>query len=182
MYRNSMPSSRRSPATTAPLSPSSPTRAEHKPARPAGEADSRDPIGAGLVHYIGGTQAASMDYLAGAYAKFPQCLLFVVAATYAVLLVFLRSAILPLKAVFMNTLSLFGAYGAVVWIFQQGHLSRLFDFTPAGHIDELTPIVMFCILFGLSMDYEVFLLSRVHEQYLLRVITRRAWRAGWSDG
>ncbi len=125
------------------------------------------PIGAGLVHYIGGTQAASMDFLAGAYAKFPLCLLVVVAATYAVLLVFLRSAILPLKAVFMNALSLIGAYGAVVWIFQQGHLNTLFDFTPAGHIDDITPILLFCILFGLSMDYEVFLLSRVHEQYLL---------------
>jgi len=124
-------------------------------------------IGAGLVHYIGGAQASDMDYLAGVYAEFPLCILFVVIVTYAVLLVFLRSAILPLKAVFMNTLSLAGAYGAVVWIFQQGHLSRLFDFTPAGHIDDITPIVLFCILFGLSMDYEVFLLSRVHEEYLL---------------
>ncbi len=124
-------------------------------------------IGGGLVHYVGGAQASTMDYLAGAYNEFPLCILFVVGVTYVVLLIFLRSAILPLKAVFMNTLSLVGAYGAVVWIFQQGHLSGVFDFTPAGHIDDVTPIVLFCILFGLSMDYEVFLLSRVHEEYLL---------------
>jgi RND superfamily putative drug exporter len=107
-----------------------------------------------------------MDYLDNLYAQFPVCILFVVVVTYLVLLVLLRSAILPLKAVLMNALSLLGAYGALVWIFQQGHLSALFNFSPTGYVDEITPIITFCTLFGLSMDYEVFLLSRVREQYL----------------
>jgi putative drug exporter of the RND superfamily len=125
------------------------------------------PISAGLRRYVGGFDAGVMDYLDNLYAQFPICILFVVVVTYFVLLVLLRSVILPLKAVLMNALSLLGAYGAVVWIFQQGHLSSIFNFSPTGYVDEVTPIIMFCTLFGLSMDYEVFMLSRVREQYLL---------------
>jgi RND superfamily putative drug exporter len=124
------------------------------------------PLGGGLTRYVTGFDAGVMDYLNNLYSQFPLCIGFVVVITYLVLLVLLRSALLPLKAVLMNALSLVGAYGAVVWIFQQGHLSSLFNFSPTGYIDEITPIIMFCTLFGLSMDYEVFLLSRMREHYL----------------
>jgi RND superfamily putative drug exporter len=67
--------------------------------------------------------------------------------------------------VVLNLLSLSATFGAMVWIFQEGHLSGLLGFTPTGMIDTTTPILMFCIAFGLSMDYEVFLLSRIKEEY-----------------
>lgn len=123
-------------------------------------------LGGGLQRYVGGYNAGVMDYLANLYGQFPVVIGFVVLTTYLVLLILLRSAILPLKAVLMNALSLLGAYGAVVFIFQQGHFSALINFSPTGYIDEITPIIMFCTLFGLSMDYEVFLLSRMREHWL----------------
>ncbi|HWE63304.1 MAG TPA: MMPL family transporter [Chloroflexota bacterium] len=125
------------------------------------------PLGAGMARYVGGYNAGVIDYLANLYGQFPLVIAVVVLITYLILTVVLRSAILPLKAVLMNALSLLGAYGAVVFIFQQGHLSTLLNFTPTGYIDETTPIILFCTLFGLSMDYEVFLLSRMREQWLL---------------
>jgi RND superfamily putative drug exporter len=124
------------------------------------------PLGSGLARYVTGFDAGVMDYLNNLYSQFPVCIGFVVVVTYLVLLALLRSVLLPLKAVLMNALSLVGAYGAVVWIFQEGHLSNLFNFSPTGYIDEITPIIMFCTLFGLSMDYEVFLLSRMREHYI----------------
>ena len=89
---------------------------------------------------------------------------FVVVATYVVLLLLLGSVVLPLKAVVMNFLSISASYGALVWIFQDGHLARWLHFTPRP-IEVVTPIVMFCVLFGLSMDYEVLLLGRIREEY-----------------
>src|SRR3954454_23393875 len=87
-------------------------------------------------------------------------------AIYLVLLWTFRSVILPLKAVLMNVLSLLGSYGALVVIFQDGALSNVLNFKPLGFVEASLPIIMFCVLFGLSMDYEVFLLSRVQEAYL----------------
>jgi RND superfamily putative drug exporter len=81
-----------------------------------------------------------------------------------VLFLLLGSVLLPLQAVVMNVLSISASYGALVWIFQDGHLQRWLRFTP-GPIETSTPIIMFCVMFGLSMDYEVFLLSRVREEY-----------------
>src|SRR4030095_944392 len=75
------------------------------------------------------------------------------------------SVLLPLKAVVVNLLSISASYGALVWIFQDGHLSRVLGFTP-GPIQTATPVIMFCMIFGLSMDYEVLLLSRMREEYL----------------
>jgi RND superfamily putative drug exporter len=94
----------------------------------------------------------------------PLAIALVVVATYAALLILLGSVLLPLKAVIVNLLSISASYGALVWIFQDGHLSRWLDFTP-GPIQTATPIIMFCLIFGLSMDYEVLLLSRVREEY-----------------
>ena len=75
------------------------------------------------------------------------------------------SLLVPVKALLLNVLSLTATFGAMVWIFQEGHLADLLGFTPTGSIDIFTPILMFCIAFGLSMDYEVFLLSRIKEEY-----------------
>jgi RND superfamily putative drug exporter len=75
------------------------------------------------------------------------------------------SVVLPVKALILNMLSLSAAFGAIVWIFQDGNLAGVFDFTATGTIDTSMPILMFCIAFGLSMDYEVFLLARIKEEH-----------------
>jgi RND superfamily putative drug exporter len=86
-------------------------------------------------------------------------------STFVLLFLAFGSVVLPLKAIVMNVLSLSATFGVVVWIFQWGHLSRLLQFTPTGSIDPTMPILMLAIIFGLSMDYEVFLLSRIRERY-----------------
>ena len=75
------------------------------------------------------------------------------------------SVVIPAKAIVLNLLSLTATFGAMVWIFQDGHLSGLLDFTATGSLDAAMPILMFCVAFGLSMDYEVFLLSRIKEEH-----------------
>ena len=94
----------------------------------------------------------------------PAAVGFVVLMTYLVLFVLLGSVVLPLKAVITDILSISASFGALVWIFQQGHLSTLLNFTPAS-LDPTVPVLLFCIVFGLSMDYEVLLLSRMKEAY-----------------
>ncbi|MER7515966.1 MMPL family transporter [Streptomyces sp. NPDC126499] len=88
-------------------------------------------------------------------------------AVVTLLLVFLLtgSVLIPLQAVVLNALSLTAMFGAVVWVFQDGHLSGLLGFTPTGDIETTLPVLMFCVAFGLSMDYGVFLLSRIKEEY-----------------
>jgi RND superfamily putative drug exporter len=113
---------------------------------------------------VGGWAAFDLDLTDSVYGAAPPAIAFVVLATYVVLFLLLGSVLLPIKAVFVNFLSISASYGALVWIFQEGHLSGLLDFTP-GPINTTTPIIMFCILFGLSMDYEVMLLSRIKEEY-----------------
>jgi RND superfamily putative drug exporter len=75
------------------------------------------------------------------------------------------SVLVPIKAIVLNLLSLTATFGAMVWIFQDGHLSGVLDFTATGQLDVAMPVLMFCIAFGLSMDYEVFLLSRIKEEH-----------------
>jgi putative drug exporter of the RND superfamily len=110
--------------------------------------------------------ARSVDFTDRLYGAFPRVLAFILAATYLLLLLMFRSLLLPLKAVVVNVLSLSVSFGALVWVFQWGHLSGPLGFTSNGTIDATTPILIFCILFGLSMDYEVFLLSRIREEWL----------------
>src|SRR5882757_3373469 len=86
-------------------------------------------------------------------------------STFVLMFLAFGSVVLPIKAIVMNVLSLSATFGVVVWIFQWGHLSRLLQFTPTGSIDPTMPILMLAIIFGLSMDYEVFLLSRIRERY-----------------
>jgi RND superfamily putative drug exporter len=96
---------------------------------------------------------------------------------FLLLMVLLRSLVLPLKAVLMNLLSLSASFGALVFIFQQGHLSGLLDFSPAP-LDPTIPVLVFCVVFGLSMDYEVFLLTRMREEWRAHGDNRRAVAAG----
>ena len=107
----------------------------------------------------------------------PFAMAFVVLATYVLLLLQTRSVVLPAKAIVMNFLSIMASFGAVVWIFQEGHLSNVLDFTPAS-IDASIPVLLFCIVFGLSMDYEVLLLSRMHEEYVATGDNRSAVARG----
>jgi RND superfamily putative drug exporter len=122
--------------------------------------------GAGLRVLVGGEQATSLDFTRYLYANFPRAILFILAATFVLLLLMFRSLLLPLKAILMNVLSVSAAFGVLVWVFQWGHFSNILGFTSDGVIDSIVPILMFCVLFGLSMDYEVFLLSRIREEWL----------------
>jgi RND superfamily putative drug exporter len=121
------------------------------------------PLDAELL--LTGPIAFDLDFIEVVRAAAPAAIGFVVVATYLALFLLLRSALLPLKAVVMNLLSITASYGALVWIFQQGHLAGWLGFTPAP-IETPVPMIMFCILYGLSMDYEVLLLSRTHEEWL----------------
>lgn len=113
---------------------------------------------------VSGRTAFDLDFMSVMAERTPLAIGLVVAATSVALFLLLRSVLLPLKAVVVNLLSISASYGALVWIFQDGHLSRWLDFTP-GPIQTATPIIMFCLVFGLSMDYEVLLLSRIREEY-----------------
>jgi RND superfamily putative drug exporter len=109
--------------------------------------------------------AQLVDSKAGLFGKLPLALLIIAAITFVLMFLMFGSVVVPVKAVVMNLLSLTATFGAMVWIFQDGHLSQSLGFTPTGMIDSTTPILMFCIAFGLSMDYEVFLLSRIKEEH-----------------
>lgn len=123
-------------------------------------------IGGDYVMLVDGGTAEIVDVVDAMYAQFPLIAGFIIAATYLVLLFLFRSAVLPLKAIAMNVMSIVASYGALVFIFQEGNLSSLLRFEPQGYVEASLPILMFCVLFGLSMDYEVFLLSRVREAWL----------------
>ncbi len=123
------------------------------------------PPPAGLRVLVDGGTAGIIDYVNTLYGAFPWALLLVALITYVALALLFRSLVLPLKALLMNMLSIVASYGALVFIFQEGHLSRLLNFTPLGYVEASSPILMFCALFGLSMDYEVFLLSRIREAH-----------------
>ncbi len=119
----------------------------------------------GTSFLVGGLSAGQKDFISSLYQKAPLAAAFVIGVTYLILLVTFRSFIIPLKAVIVNILSLTASYGAVVFVFQDGNLSGLLNFTPLGFVDATLPILMFCTIFGVSMDYEVFLLSRMKEAY-----------------
>jgi RND superfamily putative drug exporter len=114
--------------------------------------------------FVTGNTAFDLDFVDYMVGHIPIVVASVVVATLAVLLLLLRSVALPLKAVLMNALSLSAAFGALVWIFQDGNLSGILGFS-AGPIDPTIPVLLFCIVFGLSMDYEVFLLTRMQEEW-----------------
>jgi len=114
---------------------------------------------------VGGTSAETVDLIDSVGAHLPWMGLIVAVVMLVLLFVAFGSLVLPVKAVVMNLFSISASFGVVTWIFSDGHLSGLLGFTPQGFLDATNPILMLAILFGLSMDYEVFLLSRVREQY-----------------
>ena len=130
--------------------------------------DLRDPGSAvapppGATMLVGGGAADVTDVVERVAADFPRTALFIVISTYLVLFGLLRSVVLPLKALLVNSLSITASFGALVWIFQDGNLSAILGFEPLGFVETTQPVILFCVLFGLSMDYEVFLLSRMKE-------------------
>jgi RND superfamily putative drug exporter len=118
---------------------------------------------AGTTVLVGGGAADVVDVVDRIAADFPRTGLFIVLTTYLVLFILLRSVVLPAKALLMNGLSIVVSFGALVWIFQDGNLSALLGFRPVGFVETTQPVILFCVLFGLSMDYEVFILSRMQE-------------------
>jgi putative drug exporter of the RND superfamily len=134
--------------------------------------------GAGISVLVDGGTAGDIDYVDSLYSDFPIALLVISLITFFVLLFLFRSIVLPLKAILMNILSILASYGALVVIFQDGFLHQLLGFTPLGFVEASSPILLFCTLFGLSMDYEVFLLSRVQEAFWQTGDNRRAVALG----
>ena len=132
--------------------------------------DLRAPAGplappAAMTVLVGGGAADVEDVVTGIADEFPKSAVFILVSTYLVLLLLLRSLLLPLKALAMNALSIAASFGALVWIFQDGNLSMLLGTRPLGFVETTQPVILFCVLFGLSMDYEVFLLTRMRETW-----------------
>jgi putative drug exporter of the RND superfamily len=121
--------------------------------------------GTDLKAYVGGQTAGYIDLADRISEKLPSMILIVVALSFLVLLLAFRSILVPLKAAIMNLLSVAAAYGVVTFVFQEGHGASLIGLDGAIPIVSFVPLLMFAILFGLSMDYEVFLLTQVHEHY-----------------
>ncbi len=119
----------------------------------------------GMNAQVGGQSAQLVDFLSSLEMGIPFALGLIVIVMFVLLFLMLGSLIVPLKAVVLNVLSLSASFGAIVWIFQDGNLSNILGFTPTGSIDGTMPVLIFAIAFGLSMDYEVFLLSRIKESY-----------------
>ena len=121
--------------------------------------------------------AFSLDFTDFILQRIPLAVAYVMIVTYLVLFLLTGSVVLPLKAVIMNILSIGASFGALVWVFQQGHLSSLLNFTPAP-LDPSVPVLLFCLVFGLSMDYEVLLISRIQEEYRRTGDTTQAVASG----
>jgi RND superfamily putative drug exporter len=120
---------------------------------------------AGTSTLVGGSPAYLVDFLASLGSSLPWAIGLIVLVVFLLLFLMLGSLVIPLKAVVLNILSLSVSFGALVWIFQDGNLANVLGFTPLGSIDGTQPVLIFAIAFGLAMDYEVFLLSRVKEHY-----------------
>ena len=119
----------------------------------------------GATALVGGASAQTVDLIDSVFDRLPWMAAFVAVVMLVLLFLAFGSVVLPVKAIVMNLLSIAAAFGVVTWIFQDGHLSGPLGFTSPGYLDVTQPILMLAILFGLSMDYEVFLLSRVREEW-----------------
>ena len=141
-------------------------------ARPGASDEARDlvrairalPDPAGGEVLVTGQSAFDIDTIDFIATHAIRAVAFIVVLTYVALFLLLGSVVLPLKAVLMNLLSISASFGAMVWVFVEGHFSQLMNFTPQA-LDPSVPVILFCIVFGLSMDYEVLLLSRIQEEY-----------------
>lgn len=120
---------------------------------------------------VGGVAQIATDIVHAVTSRMPLVLAMIGVITFVLLFLLTGSLILPLKALLLNVLSLSAAFGALVWIFQEGHLGA-FGTTSTGTLEANIPVLMFCVAFGLSMDYEVFLLARIREYWLASPQTR----------
>jgi putative drug exporter of the RND superfamily len=120
----------------------------------------------GPVMLVGGATAQFDDLGTESLDKLPLVFGIVLGLSFLYLLVIFRSLLIPVKAVLMNLLATAAAFGLTTWVFQEGHLEGLFGFTSVGFLQDYLPIMVFALLFGLSMDYEVFLIRRMQEEYL----------------
>ncbi|WP_214733406.1 MMPL family transporter [Bacillus sp. ISL-46] len=118
-----------------------------------------------LETYVTGQTALLVDMMDRINFGLPLMMLFIISVTYLRLLFVFKSVLIPLKAVMMNVLSLGASLGIVVIIFQYGWLTNLLNITSTGYVSIIMPVTIFCIVFGISMDYEVFLISRIKEEY-----------------
>ena len=114
---------------------------------------------------MSGTTATVVDTVDSVTDRVPLTLALIAVTTLLLLFAMTGSIVTPIKALLVNLLSLTATFGSLVWIFQDGHLADLLNVTPNGRLDVFTPILMLCVAFGLSMDYEVFLLARIKESY-----------------
>jgi RND superfamily putative drug exporter len=114
---------------------------------------------------VGGRPAQDVDLVASLGARLPWLALIMAAVALVVLFAAFGSVVLPVKAILMNLVSLGASFGAVVWVFQDGHLAGWLGFTPTGYLEPNLPVLILAVLFGLATDYEVFLLSRIREQW-----------------
>jgi putative drug exporter of the RND superfamily len=127
---------------------------------------------------VGGLSAQFLDSTKVIEARMPLAFGLIALTMFVLLFVLFGSIIIPIKAMVLNVLSLSATFGAMVWIFQEGHLSGLLDFTATGSVIAAIPVMMFCVAFGLSMDYEVFLISRIKEQHDLGATDEEAVAIG----
>jgi RND superfamily putative drug exporter len=116
---------------------------------------------------VGGATAQFEDLGVETLSKLPYVMLIVLTFSFIYLLLIFRSILIPVKAVLMNLLATFAAFGLTTWVFVDGHLQALFGFTSVGFVQTFLPVMVFALLFGLSMDYEVFLVGRMQEEWLL---------------
>lgn len=135
------------------------------------------PVDGGEV-LVAGSAADLGDLVNTLYSRFPYVMALVVVLIFVSLLIQFRSLFIPLKAVLLNMLGIFASYGALVWVFQYGNLSGVLGFDPVGAIETTTPIILFAVVFGLSMDYEIFLMSRIREAHRSHLGARESVRQG----
>jgi RND superfamily putative drug exporter len=133
---------------------------------------------AGMNVLIGGEPAEHYDFIKTVYSEFPILLVLSLLVTFVVLMLFFHSLILPLVAIVMNLISLLASFGVLVIVFQWGIGDSLFSFRSLGALEAYTPVLLFSVLFGLSTDYQVFLLTRVREQVHLGKSNDEAIAAG----
>src|SRR5918993_1057875 len=114
---------------------------------------------------VTGMSASHVDINDTLFERLPLAIALIALITVVLLFMMFGSVVIPAKAIVLNLLSLSATVGAMVWVFQEGHLSGVLDFTATGGLAAAMPILMFCVAFGLSMDYEVFLLSRIKEEH-----------------
>jgi RND superfamily putative drug exporter len=123
------------------------------------------PVPSGFSMWVTGNTAAQQDLFANLRAIIPEALALIAVAIFLLLFLMTGSIVMPLKAIVLNTLSLTATFGALVFVFQDGHFAQLLRIQPVGPLESTQPVLIFAIAFGLSMDYEVFLLSRIKERF-----------------